>query len=131
MVQMAGLQQAWSQAIRLPVAERADAGRPGCCAGVPKADPELCYPSTAAPLNTDSDTGSNRTHNVNSSPVVRLHDVRHTLALMMYRAGQALADAAALLGHTVVIHLATYVPLTEKGARTAASGLGAAMAEIV
>jgi integrase len=64
-------------------------------------------------------------------PMVRLHDVRHTLALMMHRAGQAPADATALLGHTVAIHLATYVPLTEKGARTAASGLGAAIAGIV
>jgi integrase len=63
-------------------------------------------------------------------PVVKLHSVRHTLALMMHRAGQAPADAAALLGHTVAVHLSTYVPLTEKGARTAASGLGAAIAGI-
>ncbi len=64
-------------------------------------------------------------------PVVRLHDVRHTLALMMHRAGQAPADAAALRGHTVAIHLKAYVPLTQKGARTAASGLGAALAGVV
>jgi hypothetical protein len=51
MVQMAGLQQACPQAIRLPVAERVDAGRPVRCAGVPQADPELCYPSTAAPVH--------------------------------------------------------------------------------
>ena len=61
---------------------------------------------------------------------VRLHAVRHTLALMMHRAGIAPADAAALLGHTVQTHLSVYVPLTEKGARTAASGLGAAIASI-
>jgi integrase len=59
---------------------------------------------------------------------VHLHAVRHTLALIMHRAGVAPADAAALLGHTVQTHLAVYVPLTEKGARTAASGLGAAIA---
>jgi len=64
-------------------------------------------------------------------PVVRLHAVRHTLALMMHRAGQAPADAAALLGHTVAVHLATYVPLTERGARAAASGFGAALAGVV
>lgn len=64
-------------------------------------------------------------------PVVRLHSVRHTLALMMHRANQAPADAAALLGHSVAVHLSTYVPLTEKGARTAASGLGAAIARVV
>jgi integrase len=61
---------------------------------------------------------------------VHLHAVRHTLALMMHRAGVAPADAAALLGHTVQTHLAVYVPLTEKGARTAASGLGAAIARV-
>ena len=61
---------------------------------------------------------------------VHLHAVRHTLALMMHRAGIAPADAAALLGHTVQTHLTVYVPLTEKGARTAASGLGAAIAAV-
>jgi integrase len=59
---------------------------------------------------------------------VHLHAVRHTLALQGHRAGIAPADMAALLGHTVQTHLAVYVPLTEKGARTAASGLGAAIA---
>jgi integrase len=56
-----------------------------------------------------------------------VHDVRHTLALIMHRNGVAPADAAALLGHTLAVHLSTYVPLTERGARTAASGLGAAL----
>jgi hypothetical protein len=63
--------------------------------------------------------------------VVRVHDVRQTLALMMHRAGQAPADAAALLGHTVAIHLKAYVPLTLKRAQTAASGLGAALAGVM
>lgn len=63
-------------------------------------------------------------------PVVRLHDVRHTLALMMHRAGQAPADAAALLGHTVAMHLGTYVPRTERGAQTAASALGEVLAAV-
>jgi integrase len=60
-------------------------------------------------------------------PVVQLHSVRHTLATIMHKAGTAPADAAALLGHTVAVHLARYVTPTEKGARTAASGLGAAI----
>jgi integrase len=59
---------------------------------------------------------------------VHLHAVRHSLALEGHRAGVAPADMAALLGHTVQTHLAVYVPLTEAGARTAASGLGAAIA---
>jgi hypothetical protein len=37
-------------------------------------------------------------------PVVGLHDVRHTLATIMHRAGLAPSDAAALLGHTVAVH---------------------------
>lgn len=63
-------------------------------------------------------------------PVVRLHDVRHTLALMMHRAGQAPADAAALLGHTVAVRLETYVPLTERGAQAAARALGQVLAAV-
>lgn len=39
-------------------------------------------------------------------PPIRLHEVRHTLALMLHRAGEAPADVAALLGHTVLTHLA-------------------------
>jgi integrase len=46
-------------------------------------------------------------------PVVQLHSVRHTLALIMHRAGIPPVDAAAFLGHTVAVHLARYVPLTE------------------
>ena len=61
------------------------------------------------------------------SKLAGVHDVRHTLALIMHRNGVAPADAAALLGHTLAVHLSTYVPLTERGARTAASGLGAAL----
>lgn len=53
--------------------------------------------------------------------------VRHTLATIMHRAGLAPSDAAALLGHTVAVHLARYVTPTEKRARAAASGLGAAI----
>jgi integrase len=60
-------------------------------------------------------------------PVVQLHSVRHTLATIMHKAGEAPADAAALLGHTVAVRLARYVTPTEKGARTAASGFGAAI----
>ena len=63
-------------------------------------------------------------------PVVQLHSVRHTLALIMHRAGIPPVDAAAFLGHTVAVHLARYVPLTERGARAAASGLGAAISGI-
>ena len=58
---------------------------------------------------------------------IDLDYVGHTLAGIMHRAGVAPADAAALLGHTLAVHLSTYVPSTERGARTAASGLGIAL----
>jgi integrase len=60
--------------------------------------------------------------------VVGLHRVRHTLAGIMHRDGIPPADAAALLGHTLAVHLSTYIQPTEAGTRTAASGLGAALA---
>jgi integrase len=56
-------------------------------------------------------------------PVVQLHSVGHSLALIMHQAGIPPVDAAAFLGHTVAVHLARYVPLTERGARAAASEL--------
>ena len=62
-------------------------------------------------------------------PVIRMHAVRHTLALMLHRAGQAPADVASLLGHSVAVHLTTYVPRTEKGAQAAAAALGQVLAE--
>jgi integrase len=61
-------------------------------------------------------------------PIIRMHDVRHSVALMLHRAGQAPADAAALLGHSVTVHLETYVPRTALGAQTAASALGEVLA---
>ncbi len=54
-------------------------------------------------------------------PVIRLHQVRHTVALLLHRAGEAPADVASLLGHTVGTHLAVYVPTTQRGARRAVS----------
>ncbi len=64
-------------------------------------------------------------------PVVRLHSVRHTLALILHRAGEAPADVAALLGHSLEVHLSTYVPRTERGVALAASRLGTVLAGAV
>jgi integrase len=63
-------------------------------------------------------------------PPIRLHEVRHTLALMLHRAGEAPADVAALLGHTVSTHLAHYVPRTERGAASAAGRFGEVLAAV-
>jgi integrase len=57
-------------------------------------------------------------------PIIRMHDVRHSVALMLHRAGQAPADAAALLGHSITVHLETHIPRTALGAQTAATALG-------
>ncbi len=53
-------------------------------------------------------------------PSIRLHSVRHSLAFWLHSLGVTPGDAAALLGHTVEVHLATYLP--ESGA----TGIGAA-----
>ena len=42
--------------------------------------------------------------------------------------GSSVADAASLLGHTVDVYISTYLRPSEVGARSAASGLGAALA---
>lgn len=47
-------------------------------------------------------------------PVIRLHSVRHSLAFWLHGIGVTPADAASLLGHTVEVHLSTYLP--ESGA---------------
>ncbi|EWT01462.1 hypothetical protein N865_10685 [Intrasporangium oryzae NRRL B-24470] len=61
-------------------------------------------------------------------PIIRLHAVRHTVTLMLHRAGLAPADAASLLGHSVPVHLATYVPRTQHGLDAAATTLGQVLA---
>ncbi len=62
-------------------------------------------------------------------PVIRLHSVRHSLAFWLHGLGIAPADAAALLGHTVEVHLATYLPESgASGIKAAAAALGRATA---
>jgi integrase len=62
--------------------------------------------------------------------VIRLHEVRHTIATALHRAGVAPADAAALLGHTVATHLSVYVAKTERGAASAADAFGEVLAAV-
>jgi integrase len=63
-------------------------------------------------------------------PRIRLHEIRHTVALTVHRAGVAPADAASLLGHTLATHLQFYVPRTKQGADHAADALGQALAAV-
>lgn len=60
-------------------------------------------------------------------PVIRLHSVRHSLAFWLHKVGVSPADAAALLGHTVEVHLSTYLPDSgSAGIAAAAAALGQA-----
>jgi integrase len=43
-------------------------------------------------------------------PVIRLHSLRHSIAFLGHRRGIAPADMAALLGHSVEVHMSTYLP---------------------
>ncbi|MFC7404294.1 tyrosine-type recombinase/integrase [Georgenia alba] len=62
-------------------------------------------------------------------PSITLHSVRHSLAFWLHQVGVAPADAAALLGHTVEVHLSTYLPHSRAAEFTAAAqALGRAAA---
>jgi integrase len=62
-------------------------------------------------------------------PVIHLHSVRHSLAFWLHQVGVAPADAAALMGHSVEIHLSVYLPDSgSAGIASAAAALGAAVA---
>lgn len=54
-------------------------------------------------------------------PSIRLHSVRHSLAFWLHHVGVAPADAAAFLGHTVEVHLGTYLPDSGAAGITAAA----------
>ncbi|MGP4975967.1 site-specific integrase [Brachybacterium tyrofermentans] len=60
-------------------------------------------------------------------PTIRLHSVRHSLAFWLHHVGVAPANAAAFLGHTVEVHLGTYLPDSgDAGIEAAAQALAAA-----
>jgi integrase len=60
-------------------------------------------------------------------PSIRLHSVRHSLAFWLHQVGVSPADASALLGHTVEVHLSTYLPHSgASGITAAARALGQA-----
>lgn len=61
-------------------------------------------------------------------PSIKLHNVRHSIAFWLHQLGVAPADAAALLGHSVEVHLCNYLPHSgAAGIRAAARALGAGM----
>lgn len=62
-------------------------------------------------------------------PSITLHSVRHSLAFWLHSLGVTPADAAALLGHTVEVHMSTYLPHSgASGIASAAQALGRAAA---
>jgi integrase len=64
-------------------------------------------------------------------PMIRMHDVRHSVATLLHAAGTAPAHAAALLGHGIAVHMQTYVTPTQEGVDTAGATLGRVLAETV
>ncbi|MDO7881775.1 tyrosine-type recombinase/integrase [Salinibacterium soli] len=65
-------------------------------------------------------------------PVIKLHNVRHSIAFWLHQLEVAPADAAALLGHSVEVHLTTYLPHSgSAGIRAAARALGEGMQKAV
>jgi len=65
------------------------------------------------------------------APGIRLHSVRHSLAFWLHQVGVAPADAAALLGHTVEVHLSTYLPDSgSAGIAAAGAALGRASGQV-
>ena len=62
-------------------------------------------------------------------PLIRLHDVRHTVATLLHGTGVAPAHAAALLGHGIAVHMQTYVTPTQDGVDTAGAALAAVLAK--
>ncbi|HSV41085.1 MAG TPA: tyrosine-type recombinase/integrase [Nocardioidaceae bacterium] len=61
-------------------------------------------------------------------PDITLHSVRHSLAFWLHSIGVTPADASAMLGHTVEVHLAAYLPHSgTSGIGTAARALGASV----
>lgn len=59
-------------------------------------------------------------------PLIKLHSVRHSIAFWLHSLGVTPADAAALLGHTIEVHLSTYLPESgDSGVARAAAALGA------
>lgn len=62
-------------------------------------------------------------------PVIRLHDVRHSVATLLHSAGTAPAHAAALLGHGLPVHMTTYVTATQDGLDLAGAALSRVLSE--
>jgi len=56
-------------------------------------------------------------------PVVRLHDVRHSIATWLHEQGVAPVDAAAFGGHETQTYINTYVQRTQDGVSRAALAL--------
>lgn len=62
-------------------------------------------------------------------PPIRLHGLRHSLAFALHGQGVSPADAASLLGHSVEVHLSTYLPASgSSGIASAAAALGRSVA---
>lgn len=61
-------------------------------------------------------------------PVIRLHSLRHSIAFLLHDAGVVPNDAASLLGHSLQVHMSTYLPSSgSAGITVAAQAMGRAL----
>ena len=65
-------------------------------------------------------------------PPIRIHNLRHSIASIQHASGVApvtVGDAAKLLGHSLAVHVVTYVKSSEAGVDRAAAAFAEAIAE--
>lgn len=61
-------------------------------------------------------------------PIIKLHSTRHTVAYLMHDIGVPPVRAAAFLGHTLAVHLSTYLFAREDDVDLAGQALGESLA---
>lgn len=60
-------------------------------------------------------------------PIIKLHSTRHTVAYLLHDAGVPPVKAAAFLGHTLAVHLSTYLFARDEDVDVAGAALGAVL----
>lgn len=61
-------------------------------------------------------------------PVIHMHSTRHSVAYLLHGAGEPPVNAPLYLGHTLAVHLSTYLFATTDGVTSAGARLGQVLA---
>lgn len=61
-------------------------------------------------------------------PAIHMHSTRHTVAHLLHEAGEPPVNSARYLGHTLAVHLSTYLFATSDGVTSAGTRLGQVLA---